>query len=183
MKNLIYTFLTFTLISCGSNKPSFDQETSNVINTFYSDALELRESYELLRVLSKDIGPRPSGSEGAKKAVAWTKEIMEGYGFDSVYLQEVMVPHWERGEIEEAYFYEGKSKINLSILGAGGTVSTPKEGITAEVIEVSSLDEVDELGEEKIKGKIVFYNKAFNQRYINVGTSMVKLVFKEEPVL
>ena len=171
MKNLIYTFLMFTLISCENNKPSFDQETSNVINTFYSDALELRESYELLRVLSKDIGPRPSGSEGAKKAVIWTKEIMEGYGFDSVYLQEVMVPHWERGEIEEAYFYEGKSKVNLSILGAGGTVSTPKEGITAEVIEVSSLDEVDELGEEKIKGKIVFYNKAFNQRYINVGTS------------
>ena len=72
MKNLIYTFLTFTLISCGSNKPSFDQETSNVINTFYSDALELRESYELLRVLSKDIGPRPSGSEGAKKAGGFT---------------------------------------------------------------------------------------------------------------
>ena len=86
MKNLIYTFLMFTLISCENNKPSFDQETSNVINTFYSDALELRESYELLRVLSKDIGPRPSGSEGAKKAVVWTKEMMEGYGFDSVYL-------------------------------------------------------------------------------------------------
>tara|TARA_Y100000748_G_scaffold300661_1_gene299482 strand:- start:554 stop:1939 length:1386 start_codon:yes stop_codon:yes gene_type:complete len=171
MKNFTIILLSFCLISCKDEIVPFDQETSDVINIFYSDALEKRESYELLRVLSKDIGARPSGSEGAKKAVLWSKKVMEDYGFDTVYLQEVMVPHWERGELEEAYFYSGKEKINLSILGAGGTVSTPKEGITAEVVEVASLDEVDELGRENIEGKIVFYNKAFNQRYINVGTS------------
>ena len=93
MKKLIFTTLIFSLLSCKENTVPFDQETSDVINTFYSDALELRESYELLRTLSKDIGVRPSGSEGAKKAVVWTKEVMEGYGFDTVYLQEVMVPH------------------------------------------------------------------------------------------
>ena len=86
---------------------------------------------------------------------------MEGYGFDTVYLQDVMVPHWERGEVEEAYFFDNGKKVNLSILGAGGTVSTPDGGVTGKVVEVSSLDEVDELGEEKIKGNIVFYNKAF----------------------
>ena len=171
MKNFIIILLSICLISCKNESVPFDQETSDIINTFYSDALEKRESYELLRVLSKDIGARPSGSEGAKKAVLWSKKVMEDYGFDTVYLQEVMVPHWERGELEEAYFYNGKNKINLSILGAGGTVSTPTEGITAEVVEVSSLDEVDELGRENVEGKIVFYNKAFNQRYINVGTS------------
>ena len=171
MKNFIIILLSICLISCKNESVPFDQETSDIINTFYSDALEKRESYELLRVLSKDIGARPSGSEGAKKAVLWSKKVMEDYGFDTVYLQEVMVPHWERGELEEAYFYNGKDKVNLSILGAGGTVSTPTDGITAEVVEVASLDEVDELGRENIEGKIVFYNKAFNQRYINVGTS------------
>ena len=171
MKNFIIILLSFCLISCKNETVPFDQETSDVITTFYGDALEFKESYELLRGLSKDVGQRLSGSEGAKKAVLWSKEVMENYGFDTVYLQEVMVPHWERGELEEAYFYNGKNKINLSILGAGGTVSTPKEGITAEVVEVSSLDEVDELGRENVEGKIVFYNKAFNQRYINVGTS------------
>ena len=171
MKNFIIILLSFCLISCKNETVPFDQETSDVITTFYGDALEFKESYELLRGLSKDVGQRLSGSEGAKKAVLWSKEVMENYGFDTVYLQEVMVPHWERGELEEAYFYNGKNKINLSILGAGGTVSTPTEGITAEVVEVSSLDEVDELGRENVEGKIVFYNKAFNQRYINVGTS------------
>ena len=171
MKNFIIILLSICLISCKNESVPFDQETLDVITTFYGDALEFKESYELLRGLSKDVGQRLSGSEGAKKAVLWSKEVMENYGFDTVYLQEVMVPHWERGELEEAYFYNGKNKINLSILGAGGTVSTPKEGITAEVVEVSSLDEVDELGRENVEGKIVFYNKAFNQRYINQGAS------------
>lgn len=171
MKNFIIILLSFCLFSCKNEPVPFDQETSDVITTFYGDALEFKESYELLRGLSKEVGQRLSGSQGAKKAVIWSKEVMESYGFDTVYLQEVMVPHWERGELEEAYFYNGNERVDLSILGAGGTVSTPKEGITAEIVEVSSLDEVDELGRENIEGKIVFYNKAFNQRYINQGAS------------
>ena len=171
MKNLIIlTLIPILIISCETTTP-YDQETADVITQFYGDALGERESYNLLRDLSKDIGQRLSGSEGAAKAVLWSKEIMEGYGFDSVFLQEVMVPHWERGTYEECFYYEGGKKINLSILGAGGTVSTPFEGVTAEVVEVKSLEEVDVLGREGVEGKIVFYNKAFNQRYINIGTS------------
>ena len=171
MKNLIiFTLIPILIISCKTTVP-YDQKTADVITQFYGDALGERESYNLLRDLSKDIGQRLSGSEGAAKAVLWSKEIMEGYGFDSVFLQEVMVPHWERGAYEECFYYEGNKKINLSILGAGGTVSTPFEGVTAEVVEVKSLEEVDVLGREGVEGKIVFYNKAFNQRYINIGTS------------
>ena len=171
MKNLIIlTLIPILIISCETTTP-YDQETADVITQFYGDALGERESYNLLRDLSKDIGQRLSGSEGAAKAVLWSKEIMEDYGFDSVFLQEVMVPHWERGAYEECFYYEGDKKINLSSLGAGGTVSTPFEGVTAEVVEVKSLEEVDVLGREGVEGKIVFYNKAFNQRYINIGTS------------
>ena len=171
MKNLIIlTLIPILIISCETTVP-YNQETADVITQFYGDALGERESYNLLKDLSKDIGQRLSGSEGAAKAVLWSKEIMEGYGFDSVFLQEVMVPHWERGTYEECFYYEGNKKINLSILGAGGTVSTPFEGVTAEVVEVKSLEEVEVLGREGVEGKIVFYNKAFNQRYINIGTS------------
>ena len=96
---------------------------------------------------------------------------MENYGFDNVYLQEVMVPHWERGDLEECFFYSNDKRVDLKILGAGGTVSTPKDGVTAEVVEVSSLEDVEKLGKEIISGKIVFYNKGFNPRYINQGAS------------
>ena len=99
------------------------------------------------------------------------KRKVVDYGFDTVYLQEVMVPHWERGSVEECYYFDGEEKVSLRIMGAGGTVSTPEEGITAEVVEVLSLEELDVLGKEGVEGKIVFYNKAFNQRYINIGAS------------
>ena len=180
MKNLntifYYTIGCLFVVSCSQNneqKEKYDQSVGQTINTFYGDALEFKESYNLLRVLSKDIGQRLSGSEGAKKAVQWTKKIMEDYGFDSVYLQPVMVPHWERDKTkQEAYLLNSNGeKISLSILAAGGSVSTPKTGMFANVVEVKSLEEVDQLGEEGVKGKVVFYNKAFNPRFINQGNS------------
>ena len=170
--------LTFNVIlffvfvfGCSQTKPTLSTETSNIINTFYGDALEYKESYGLLKDLTKNVGQRLSGSIGAKNAVLWSKAIMENYGFDNVYLQEVMVPHWERGDVEECFFYSNGNKVNLKILGAGGTISTAKEGITAEVIEVGSLEDVEKLGKETVSGKIVFYNKGFNPRYINQGAS------------
>ena len=159
------------VVGCGKQQETHNPKTAEVINTFYGDALEHKESYELLRDLSKKVGQRLSGSEGAKRAVEWSKKVMENYKFDTVYLQSVMVPHWERGDVEECFFFVDDKKINLRVLGAGGTVSTPSGGITAEVVEVMSLDEVDQLGEDGVKGKIVFYNKGFNPRYINQGAS------------
>ena len=163
--------LTFNVIlffvfvfGCSQTKPTLSTETSNIINTFYGDALEYKESYSLLKDLTKNVGQRLSGSIGAKNAVLWSKAIMENYGFDNGYLQEVMVPHWERGDVEECFFYSNGNKVNLKILGAGGTISTAKEGVTAEVIEVGSLEDVEKLGKEPVSGKIVFYNKGFNHR-------------------
>ena len=49
--------------------------------------------------------------------------------------------------------------FNVPILALGGSIGTTKDGISAEVIEVQSLKEVEELG-EKVKGKIVFYNRS-----------------------
>ncbi|MCB0851272.1 MAG: peptidase M28 family protein, partial [Bacteroidetes bacterium] len=50
----------------------------------------------------------------------------------------------------------------------GGSIGTGSEGVQGEVIEVQSLDEVDELG-EKVKGKIVFYNLALDQKHVSTG--------------
>ena len=67
---------------------------------------------------------------------------MEDYGFDTRLPSRGDGSALGKGELEEAYFYNGKDKINLSIWNTRGTVSTPTEGITAEVVEVASLDEV-----------------------------------------
>ena len=151
---------------------SIDPQVAATIKSFFDEALSEKASYLLLKQLCEDVGPRLSGSKGAKAAVLWAKGIMEKENFDEVYLQDVMVPHWERGEKEEAFMVEADSKrTELSFLAIGGSVSTPPEGITGEIIEVMSMDDLVELGEEKIKGKIVFFNQAFDPRNISQGAS------------
>ena len=118
---------------------------------------ELR-AFTMLTELTGTIGSRISGSPQAAKAVEWGKKTMLQCGFDSVYLQPVMVPRWVRGSVEHAWILDGKKEIPLTICALGGSIATPKKGITAEVIEVHSLEEVKNLG-EKAKGKIVFYNR------------------------
>ncbi len=71
--------------------------------------------YKMLGELC-EIGPRLSGSEQSMKAILWAKKKMEDLGFDKVWLQPVMVPKWDRGNIESAKIV--KSKIfnpNLSL--------------------------------------------------------------------
>lgn len=130
-----------------------------MIRKIYSEALANGKSHEWLRHLTKQIGPRLSGSEGAQKAVDWTKQLMEQQGFDRVFLQEVMVPHWVRGAKEVAYIQNGKQKTNVPIAALGGSVATADKGVEAQVIEVKSFPELRALGTEKVKGKIVFFNR------------------------
>ncbi|MBK0381226.1 M20/M25/M40 family metallo-hydrolase [Mucilaginibacter segetis] len=144
-------------------------QDSLMLRKLYDEALVNGKCYENLRYLCKSIGPRLSGSAGAQKAVEWSKMLMDSYGFDKVYLQEVMVPHWVRGKKEEGYIIDGNNKIPVAITALGMSVATPKEGITANVIEVKSLKELDSLGEDVIKGKIVFFNRPFDPRFIETG--------------
>lgn len=145
---------------------SFAQTTDEeMLKAIYKTALTQSHCYSWLDDLSNQIGPRLSGSQGAEKAVKYTKQQMQKLGFDKVYLQEVMVPKWVRGEKEIAYIQNGKQKITFPICALGMSVATPKGGLIASIIEVKSLDELKELG-EKIKGKIVFFNRPMNPEFI-----------------
>jgi hypothetical protein len=145
----------------------FAQTTEEkMIKEIYKSSLTNSQCYSWLDHLSNQIGSRLSGSASAEKAVQYTKAQMEILGFDRVYLQEVMVPKWVRGEKETAYILDNKTKINVPICALGGSIATSKNGLTAEVIEVQSLEELIVLGTDKIKGKIVFYNRPMDNGQI-----------------
>jgi Zn-dependent M28 family amino/carboxypeptidase len=147
------------------------QTDSVMLRKIFDEALVKGECYENLRYLCKKIGPRLSGSAGAQKSVEWSKKLMEGYGFDKVYLQEVMVPHWVRGEKEQGFIVIGKTRTPVALAALGMSIGTPKAGITAEVIELQSLKQLETLGEANIKGKIVFFNRPFDERFIETGNA------------
>src|ERR1700710_818408 len=99
---------TFTLLCAAMLSATFvhAQQDSLMIRKIYDEALVNGKSYESLHYLCKNIGQRISGSANAQKAVEYSKKLMESYGFDKVYLQEVMVPHWVRGEKETAFIID-----------------------------------------------------------------------------
>jgi len=137
-----------------------------MLKQIYKVALTESKAYPWLDDLSNKIGHRLSGSVGAAKAVTYTKQQMELLGLDKVYLQEVMVPQWVRGEKEVAYLQVGKQKKSFPICALGMSVATPKNGLLANIIEVKSLEELKALGTEKVKGKIIFFNRPMNPEFI-----------------
>ena len=135
------------------------QTDQDQLKNIYTQSLTNGKSYEWLDYLSNSIGGRLSGSENAQKAVEYTKAELEKLGLDKVWLQPVMVPKWVRGQKEEAYFEVGTKNTKVNICALGGSIATPNSGITSQVIEVQNFDELKALGEKKIKGKIVFFNR------------------------
>ena len=184
MKNkiFIYSILVFVFI-ISSNKNSAQSINKgsnniyqNVADSIINRSLFEQRGYEWLKELC-EIGPRLSGSENSLKAIYWAKNKMESLGFDSVWLQPVMVPKWVRNDIETAIVSLSK-KYNgriLHIASFGGSIATPINGITAEIVEVKSFDELRSLG-EKVKGKIVFFNRPFNNGLVSTFEAYGKAV-------
>jgi hypothetical protein len=139
--------------------PVFSQNhDSLMVRKIFTYCLEQGKGYEWLEHLCTKIPPRLSGSDGADKAVKWARQVMEEQNNGRVYLQDVMVPHWVRNDKENLTLISKGKRTPLRICSLGGSVPTPSSGLRGKVIEVKSFEELNELGEEKVRGKIVFYN-------------------------
>ncbi|MGE0884212.1 MAG: M20/M25/M40 family metallo-hydrolase [Blastocatellales bacterium] len=134
----------------------------------------LASDYALKQVafLCNNIGPRLSGSPQAARSVEYVADEMRKLGLE-VQLEKVMVPHWVRGvETGELVQFPGMAagttqKVVLTALG--GSVATSAEGITAPVVVVNNFDELNALGEAKVKGKIVLFNIKFDDQLAAQG--------------
>src|SRR6266853_457637 len=120
------------------------------------------QAYDTLAYLTDNIGPRLSGSTNAAAAVRWATETFKKWGIE-VTNEKVMVPHWVRGAEYARLVSHRNQQIVLTALG--GSVATPAKGITADVVEVNSYDELKSLG-AKVKGKIVFYNNPMDMELV-----------------
>lgn len=123
-------------------------------------------AYETLSYLTDNIGPRLSGSKNAELAVQWTTKTLRAWGLE-VRNEPVMVPHWVRGAERAQLVSHHDQKIVLTALG--GSVATPANGLTADVVEVTSYDELEKLGRANIAGKIVFFNRAMDMTLVESG--------------
>ena len=165
MKNivLIFYFLFLNL--------SYSQDDLFIKNVF-EDNKKKSKAYTWIDYLSNEIGGRVSGSYEADLAVKWSKSELEKLDFDKVWLQPVMVPRWVRGPKEFALIEtEPGITFDVPVAALGGSVATPSVGIKSNVIEVMSLEELEKLGKEKIDGKIVFFNRPMDPKFVTTFTA------------
>ena len=164
MKNLIVALLMGLSFSAMAQT-----QDEAMLRKIFDEALENGESYEMLRYLTKKIGPRLSGSPGAAAAVEWSRQQMETYGFDRVMLQEVMVPHWVRGDKEIGRIVNSKKlgSFDVKVVSLGNAVGTGPGGTSGQVVEVKDFQELARLGRENVEGKIVFFNRPMDPKLID----------------
>jgi carboxypeptidase Q len=145
-------------------KAEAQQEDSLFIRKLSDEILTNGKAYENLRVLTKTIGPRLAGSANMVKSEQWGAQAMKVAGADNVWMQECMVPHWDRGGKDEAFALYGKNRKNLNVVALGNSLGSMK-AIQAPVIMVNNFEELENK-KDSIKGKIVFYNYKFNPTFV-----------------
>lgn len=150
----------------------YSEKTLSELVRLQKAALASDYAYTRTRHMTNNIGPRLSGSAQAAQAVEYVASEMRKAGFD-VRLQKLMVPHWVRGiETGEIIDFPGMApgttqKIVLAALG--GSVATPAGGLSAEVVVVSSFEELNALGRDRVAGKIVLFNHKFDRELQSSG--------------
>jgi len=127
--------------------------------------MEENYAYSVLQKLTR-MGGRLTGSAQAAAAVEIMRQEMEDLGLEKVHLEPTVVGRWVRGEIEEGRIISSQvGTIPISICALGGSIATPKDGISAEVLEVKSFEELRKLG-EKARGKIIFFNRPMDPTHL-----------------
>jgi carboxypeptidase Q len=164
MKKILLT-LSFFLFVVAAMAQTQDEST---IKQLFDYALTKGKSYSWLEYLSTNVGPRLSGSPGAAAGVEYTRHEMENFA-DTVWLQPVMVPHWIRGQKEIGRVVNSKKMgtVEMNVCALGGSVGTGPSGVSGNIVEVKDFDELKQLGEKNIKGKIVFFNRPMDPTKIS----------------
>ncbi|MDN3605864.1 M20/M25/M40 family metallo-hydrolase [Kaistella yonginensis] len=145
------------------------QQDSLQFKNISDEVLVNGTAYENLWDLTQNIGQRLSGSAAYEKATDWAVLKLKEAGADKVWKEEVMVPVWERGK-ESLQIKEGNGNWkSLKMLSLGNSEGTNGKDVEAEIILVKTKAEFDQLTPAQVKGKIVFFNYAFNQKFIMTG--------------
>ena len=143
----------------------FEQKYGSLSDKIIEEVMNDSLAWQRLAYMCDMFGPRLSGSDNLENALNWIESEFKKDNFANVNREKVLVPNWRRNYEKCELIYPRIADI--PILGLGGTIATPKEGITGKVIVVKSFEELEEK-KDAVKGKIV----VFNQPFLNYGQSV-----------
>ena len=154
IKPILPILFSLSFILGNSIKDRYTDASLSIISKALSDST----AYNRLAYLCDTFGPRLSGSKNLENAINWILKEMKKDGLAHVQGERVKVPAWIRGE--ESITLLKPFKKDLTMLGLGGSIATPRAGIVAEVMVVDDFKELEDRS-KKAKGKIVLFNAPF----------------------
>lgn len=113
--------------------------------------------FEIVESLTTEIGPRLAGSEAEARARFWGEGKFRELGFSNIRTEPFLVKHWER-KFEQAQIISPYPQ-NLVITALGGSISTPPDGVTGEVVSFPTLQNLKDAPLEGLEGKIIFVDE------------------------
>jgi len=99
-------------------------EDSIFLRRLADEVLVNGKAYENLRVLTKTVGGRLSGSPQYYRAEAWGQKALQEAGAEKVWLQECAVPHWIRGGKDSASWVATGGSAGSGSTGSSGSAKS-----------------------------------------------------------
>lgn len=154
--------------------PALTDSQKRVVNQLIDRGLKDERAWEVLESLTTEIGPRLGGSEAEARARAWGAAKLKKLGFKNVRIETFEMPSWRRLK-EEAEIIEPFPQP-LAITALGGSISTPEDGLTAEIVRFRTLPELVAAPMQGFEGKIIFVDEpmARTQDGSGYGTAVRK---------
>lgn len=118
-------------------------------------------AYGLVESLTVEVGPRLAGTEADLRSVVWAERQFQQLGFDKVWREPFEMLYWERGQASltvAAPFHQ-----SLVVTALGGSVGTPFDGISSQVVMFNTLEELTQANAADVKDRIVFINHALER--------------------
>jgi Zn-dependent M28 family amino/carboxypeptidase len=145
------------------------------------EALAGDGAFVLVRDLTTEIGNRFSGTPADRAAIAWCAARAKALGLPKVWTEPVTVPHWVRGGASGSIVTPWPQ--TMALLALGGSEGTPANGIEAEVVGVESVDALEKLPPEAVRGRIVFLSKRMRRTPEGTGYGETVPIRSHGPVV
>jgi hypothetical protein len=156
---LVATALAASLFAEAPSDP-LSPETREAVSSLAARRATPTRATEWVRRLTDEVGPRLAGSPGDRAAIAWGLALFRELGFANVRAEEVPVKVWERGAETAEVVSPFPQKLVVAALG--GSVGTPADGITAPIVEMKTLEALEEAVKadpEAVRGRIVYFSR------------------------
>ena len=114
-------------------------------------------SFDLLRELVTEVGPRPTGWEGEARARDWAVAKLKALGFTNVHVEPFTVPAWRR--ISERFEITAPFRQPLVGVALGWSAPTPSGGIEAEIVRFADLAALHAAPAGSLADKIAFVDE------------------------